>query len=176
MTPKEVLAFCKSKNVQLVDVKFCDFLGTWQHFAMPISELEEEVFEAGLGFDGSSIRGWKSIEASDMLLILDPALAVGTPKRSPSLPDVPTVAESGYPGFDASLWLAIMAPAGTPQPILDRLNREIIALVGAADTREALDKAGAEPLTSTPAELAAMIRDGVPKYAAIVKTAGVKPE
>jgi tripartite-type tricarboxylate transporter receptor subunit TctC len=104
------------------------------------------------------------------------ALAVGTPKRSPSLPDVPTVAESGYPGFDASLWLAIMAPAGTPQPILERLNREIIAVVGTAETREALDKAGAEPLTSTPAELAAMVRDGVPKYAKIVKTAGVKPE
>ena len=104
------------------------------------------------------------------------ALAVGTPKRSPSLPDVPTVAESGYPGFDASLWLAVMAPAGTPQPILERLNKEIVALIGTADTREALDKAGAEPLTSTPAELAAMIRDGVPKYAKIVKTAGVKPE
>jgi tripartite-type tricarboxylate transporter receptor subunit TctC len=104
------------------------------------------------------------------------ALAVGTPKRSPSLPEVPTVAESGYPGFDASLWLAIMAPAGTPQPILERLNKEIVALVGAAETREALDKAGAEPLTSTPAELAAMIRDGVPKYAKIVKTAGIKPE
>jgi glutamine synthetase len=75
MTPKEVLALCKSKNVQIVDVKFCDFLGTWQHFAIPVAELEEEVFEAGLGFDGSSIRGWKSIEASDMLLMLDPATA-----------------------------------------------------------------------------------------------------
>ena len=79
MTPKEVLALCKSKNVQLVDVKFCDFLGTWQHFCCPISELEEEVFEAGLGFDGSSIRGWKSIEASDMLLMLDPATAIIDP-------------------------------------------------------------------------------------------------
>jgi tripartite-type tricarboxylate transporter receptor subunit TctC len=104
------------------------------------------------------------------------ALAVGTPKRSPSLPDVPTVAESGYAGFDASLWLAIMAPAGTPQPILERLNKEIVALIGAAETREALDKAGAEPLTSTPAELATMIRDGVSKYAQIIKTAGIKPE
>jgi tripartite-type tricarboxylate transporter receptor subunit TctC len=104
------------------------------------------------------------------------ALAVGTLKRSPSLPEVPTVAESGYPGFDASLWLAVMAPAGTPQPILERLQKEIVSIVGAADTREALDKAGAEPLTSTPAELAAMIRDGVPKYANIVKTAGIKPE
>jgi tripartite-type tricarboxylate transporter receptor subunit TctC len=104
------------------------------------------------------------------------ALAVGTPKRSPSLPDVPTVAESGYPGFDASLWLAIMAPAGTPQPILERLNKELVALIAAADTREAFDKAGTEPLTGTPADLAAMIRDGVPKYARIIKTAGVKAE
>jgi tripartite-type tricarboxylate transporter receptor subunit TctC len=104
------------------------------------------------------------------------ALAVGTPKRSPSLPDVPTVAESGYPGFDASLWLAIMAPAGTPQPVIERLNKEIVALVAAADTREAFDKAGTEPLTGTPADLAAMIRDGVPKYAKIIKAAGVKPE
>jgi tripartite-type tricarboxylate transporter receptor subunit TctC len=104
------------------------------------------------------------------------ALAVGTPKRSPSLPEVPTVAESGYPGFDASLWLAIMAPAGTPQPVIERLNREVVALVAAADTREAFDKAGTEPLTGTPADLAAMIRDGIPKYAKIIKAAGVKPE
>jgi tripartite-type tricarboxylate transporter receptor subunit TctC len=104
------------------------------------------------------------------------SLAVGTLKRSPSLPEVPTVAESGYPGFDASLWLAIMAPAGTPQAVIDRLNKELVAVVSAADTREALDKAGAEPLTGTPAELSTMIRDGVPKYAKIVKTAGVKPE
>jgi tripartite-type tricarboxylate transporter receptor subunit TctC len=104
------------------------------------------------------------------------ALAVGTPKRSPSLPDVPTVAESGYPGFDASLWLAIVAPAGMPQPIVERLNREIVAIVTAADTREAFDKAGTEPLTGTPADLAALIRDGLPKYAQIIKSAGIKPE
>ena len=104
------------------------------------------------------------------------ALAVGTPKRSPSLPEVPTVAESGYPGFDASLWLAIMAPAGTPQPVLERLNKELAALIALPEMREALDKAGAEPLTGSPAELAAIIRDGVSKYAQIIKTAGIKPE
>jgi tripartite-type tricarboxylate transporter receptor subunit TctC len=104
------------------------------------------------------------------------ALAVGTPVRSPSLPQVPTVAELGYAGFDASLWLAVMAPAGTPPSVIDRLQKEIATLVGAGDTREALSKAGAEPVTSTPAELAAMIRDGVAKYAEIVKIAGVTPE
>jgi tripartite-type tricarboxylate transporter receptor subunit TctC len=103
-------------------------------------------------------------------------LAVGTPKRSPSLPDVPTVAESGYPGFDASLWLAIMAPAGTPAPIVDRLQKEIHAVIASPDTADALNKAGAEPITSTPAELAAMVKDGVAKYGKVVKQAGVKPE
>jgi tripartite-type tricarboxylate transporter receptor subunit TctC len=101
---------------------------------------------------------------------------VGTPKRSPSLPDVPTVAELGYPGFDASLWLAIMAPAGTPQPVIERLHKEVVAAVSDKATAESLDKNGAEPITSTPAELAAMIRDGVGKYAKVVKDAGVKPE
>ena len=104
------------------------------------------------------------------------ALAVGTLARAPSMPDVPTVAESGYPGFDASLWLAVMAPAGTPQPVIDRLHKEIVGVVQAADTRALLDKAGAEPLTSSPAELATLIRDGIGKYAKIIKTAGVKPE
>jgi len=104
------------------------------------------------------------------------ALVVGTPKRSPSLPDVPTVAESGYPGFDASLWLALMAPAGTPPAIVERLSKELNSLIASAETREALDKAGAEPLTGTPADLAAMIRDGLPKYARVIKAAGVKAE
>jgi tripartite-type tricarboxylate transporter receptor subunit TctC len=89
---------------------------------------------------------------------------------------VPTVAESGYPGFDASLWLALMAPAGTPAAVIERLNKEVVAAVGSKETADTLDKNGAEPLTSTPAELAAMIKDGVAKYAKIVKDAGVKPE
>jgi tripartite-type tricarboxylate transporter receptor subunit TctC len=103
-------------------------------------------------------------------------IAVGTPKRSPSLPDVPTVAESGFPGFDASLWLAIMAPAGTPPAVVDRLHKEIVAVIGSPDAADALGKAGAEPRTSTPAELAGMVKDGVGKYAKIVKQAGIKAE
>ena len=69
-----------------------------------------------------------------------------------------------------------MAPAGTPAPVVERLHKEIVAAVSSKDTAETLDKNGAEPITSTPAELAAMIRDGVAKYAKVVKDAGVKPE
>lgn len=103
-------------------------------------------------------------------------IAVGTPKRSPSLPDVPTVAESGFAGFDASLWLAIMAPAGAPAAVVDRLHREIVAVITSPDAVEALGKAGAEPVTSTPGELASMVRDGVQKYAKVIKEAGIKVE
>lgn len=75
MSPKEVIALAKSKDVKVVDLKFCDIHGAWQHFSIPVGELKEDLFEDGLGFDGSSIRGWKGIEASDMLVMPDPATA-----------------------------------------------------------------------------------------------------
>jgi len=79
MTPKEVLQLANEKNARMVDLKFLDFVGIWQHFSIPISELKEEIFEEGLGFDGSSIRGWQPIHASDMLVVPDPATAVMDP-------------------------------------------------------------------------------------------------
>jgi len=79
MTPKEVVAFASEKGAKMVDVKFTDFLGTWQHFTVPVSEFSEDLFEDGLGFDGSSIRGWKPIHASDMLVIPDPSTAIMDP-------------------------------------------------------------------------------------------------
>ncbi len=75
MTSKEVISLAKAKEVKIVDLKLCDILGTWQHFAVPVSELTESVFTEGLGFDGSSIRGWKAINSSDMLVFPDPATA-----------------------------------------------------------------------------------------------------
>ncbi|MEM7827846.1 MAG: type I glutamate--ammonia ligase [Candidatus Aenigmatarchaeota archaeon] len=79
MTPKEVVAFAKEQKVTMVDLKFLDFIGIWQHFTIPISEFNEDVFEEGIGFDGSSIRGWQPIHASDMLVLPDPDTAVIDP-------------------------------------------------------------------------------------------------
>jgi len=80
----------------MVDIKFVDTFGTWQHFSIPISELTEESFDEGLGFDGSSIRGWKSIEASDMLAMPDPATAFIDPFCAvPTLSLTCTIAETG---------------------------------------------------------------------------------
>lgn len=75
MTPKQVLDMVKEKNIRVVDIRFMDFPGLWQHFTVPISELEEASFEDGFGFDGSSIRGWQPIHASDMLVVPDSATA-----------------------------------------------------------------------------------------------------
>src|SRR4029434_3982793 len=78
-TPKDVLKFAKDNRVEAVDLKFLDLLGLWQHFSIPTTELTEELFEEGNGFDGSSIRGWQPIHASDMLVVPDPSTAVMDP-------------------------------------------------------------------------------------------------
>jgi glutamine synthetase len=75
MTPQEVLSMVKESNVKMVDLRFMDYPGLWQHFSVPVSELDESNFEEGYGFDGSSIRGWQPIHASDMLVVPDPATA-----------------------------------------------------------------------------------------------------
>ncbi len=79
MTPQDVLKMAKENDVEMVDLRFMDFPGLMQHFAIPVSKLDEDLFEDGLGFDGSSIRGWKAIHESDMLVIPDPSTALIDP-------------------------------------------------------------------------------------------------
>lgn len=79
MTPDAVIALARENRVQMIDMKFMDLIGIWQHFSIPVSEFEPHVFEEGLGFDGSSMRGWASIHASDMLVVPDARTAVMDP-------------------------------------------------------------------------------------------------
>ncbi len=79
MTAKEAIKFAKGKGAKIVDLRFIDVPGLWQHFSVPVRELTEELFEEGIGFDGSSIRGFQTIDESDMLLVLDPATAAMDP-------------------------------------------------------------------------------------------------
>jgi glutamine synthetase len=79
MSPKEFFEFAKKNNAKMMDLKFCDLLGTWQHCSYPIETLDDSIFTDGLGFDGSSIRGWQEIHESDMLAICDPNTAVIDP-------------------------------------------------------------------------------------------------
>ncbi|HTQ95369.1 MAG TPA: type I glutamate--ammonia ligase [Candidatus Acidoferrum sp.] len=95
-TPKSVIEMAKKAGAKMADIKFVDTFGTWQHFSIPIAELTEDAFEEGLGFDGSSIRGWKSIEASDMLAMPDPDTAFVDPFCAvPTLSLTCTIAETG---------------------------------------------------------------------------------
>ncbi len=95
-TPKSVIDLARKQGAKMFDVKFVDTFGTWQHFSCPIGELTEDAFTDGLGFDGSSIRGWKSIEASDMLAMPDPASAFIDPFCAvPTLSLTCTIAETG---------------------------------------------------------------------------------
>jgi len=95
-TPKSVIEMANKAGAKMVDIKFVDTFGTWQHFSLPIGELSEETFAEGIGFDGSSIRGWKSIEASDMLAMPDPETAFIDPFMAvPTLSLTCTVAETG---------------------------------------------------------------------------------
>src|SRR5438552_10656060 len=82
-TPKDVLKFAKDNKVEAVDLKFLDLLGLWQHFTIPPSELTEELFEEGNGFDASSIRGWQPTHASDMPAVPDPTTAPMAPFTPP---------------------------------------------------------------------------------------------
>ena len=102
------------------------------------------------------------------------ALAVTTAKRSPLAPDLPTIAETGVPGFDISTWFGIFAPAGTPKPALDRLHAEFAKALAAADVRDRMTSMGAEPVGNTPDEFAAFVRSEGEKYSKVIRASGAK--
>jgi len=102
------------------------------------------------------------------------ALAVTSPERNPALPDVPTVAESGLPGYAATAWYGFIAPAGTPKSIIQKLNEASIAAVNTPDVQALLAKSGAAVKTGTPEEFAAFIRSEIPRWAEVVKKSGAK--
>jgi len=103
-------------------------------------------------------------------------LAVTGAQRSSVLPELPTVAESGLPGYEVSAWFGIFAPAGVPQPAVQRLNAEFVRALQQPDLRQRLASQGAEPLTSTPDEFAAYLRAEIDKWAKVVKAAGMKAD
>ncbi len=102
------------------------------------------------------------------------AIAVTGPQRSPLLPEVPTADEAGLKGFDVTIWFGVLAPAATPAPIVERLNREIVAVMGSEEMRRRMQADGAQARTNTPAEFAALIRDDTAKWAPVVKASGAR--
>ena len=103
------------------------------------------------------------------------AIAVTSPARSPLLPNVPTMIESGVPGYDVSAWFGLFAPAGLAKPIRDRLGAEVSAIIRSADLQKRLRELGAEPDTSSPDDYPAFVRSEAAKWAATVRAAGLAP-
>jgi tripartite-type tricarboxylate transporter receptor subunit TctC len=104
------------------------------------------------------------------------ALATSGKARSSVLPEAPTVSEAGVPGYEAVIWLGIMAPAGTPKAVVDRLNAEITKATGSADMRAAWGKQGAVAMTMTSDEFTRFMREDIEKWARIVKISGARPD
>ena len=162
--------------------------GTATHLAMEMLKDAAKVdvvhipYKGNAPADGAILAGDVQAVFGSMPALLQNAkankvrpLAVGTATRSPALPDVPTVAEQGYPGFEAALWLGIMGPANLPKPITDRLHKEIVAIVATPDFKASMDANGAEPISSkSPEEFREMLRGQVDKYGKITKAIGIK--
>ena len=104
------------------------------------------------------------------------ALAVVARERLPALPDVPTVAEAGLKDFEVTTWYGVLAPAGTPRPIVGRLNAELVKVMHSPEVKERLAGLGTDPVTSTPEEFAAYIRQETAKWGDVIRRSGIKAE
>jgi tripartite-type tricarboxylate transporter receptor subunit TctC len=102
------------------------------------------------------------------------ALAITSIKRSPLAPDLATMAESGFPGFEAVPWFGLVAPAGTPKEVLEKLHAETVKTLALPEVRRKFDELGLDPVGNTPAEFAAIIRKEAPEWAKVIKDAGIK--
>ena len=104
------------------------------------------------------------------------AIAVGSAKRVPSLPEIPTIAESGVPGYEAYSWVGMIAPAGTPKEVVARLHREIVEILKQKDVAEKLNSQGALPVGDTPEQFGAYIKAEIDKWGAVVRSSNIKAE
>jgi tripartite-type tricarboxylate transporter receptor subunit TctC len=102
------------------------------------------------------------------------ALATSGRARSDVMPDVPTLTEAGVPGYEATIWLGIMAPRGTPQPVVDRLNEAISKIVGAPELKQQWSRQGAVPMVMNPAAFTKYLNDDIAKWAGVIKSANIK--
>ena len=103
-------------------------------------------------------------------------LAVANPKRSALAPELPTIAEAGVPGFGYESWFGVVVPARTPRPVIDRLHEGLAAVLAQPDTRERLAAQGYEVISTTPAQMAAKIREDTTKWARVIRDSGARPE
>ncbi|MGE5526041.1 MAG: tripartite tricarboxylate transporter substrate binding protein [Rhodospirillaceae bacterium] len=184
---KELIALAKSKPGQLNYASAG--VGSFQHLGSALFTMMAGINVVHVPFKGGGpamadvIAGNTQICLGSLIQMIPHVnsgrlkmLGIGSLKRSKAFPDVPTIAEAGVPGYDASNWWGILAPAGTPQNIVQTLNKEIGAILTSPDIQKRFESQGAEAATMTPAEFGKHIRAETVKWSRVVKEANIKAE
>jgi tripartite-type tricarboxylate transporter receptor subunit TctC len=161
--------------------------GSSPHLSMELFKLMSKTYMLHIPYKGSApvvtdlLAGQVDVMFDNIPNVINhvragkmKAYAVSSTKRSTLAPEIPTVAEAGLAGYEVNVWFGVLAPAGTPQPIVQRLNTEIIKIITAPDVRERFGKQGVEVQTSTPDQYQAFVRSEVDRWAKVIKTAGIK--
>jgi tripartite-type tricarboxylate transporter receptor subunit TctC len=182
---KELIALAKSKPKAMNYASSGP--GTPYHMAGELFKAMADIDVVHVPYKGSSgartdILGGQVQMMFDAITTMAPNVRAGKLKafgttgkvRSSVLPDVPTIAEAGVPGYEATIWLGIMVPTGTPKPVIDKLNAEIIKIVNRPDVKKTWQEQGAEPMSMTPEQFGQYMREDITKWARIVKISGAK--
>lgn len=184
-TLKELIALARSKPGQLNYAS--TGAGSAGHLSVELLKKVAKIDLVHVPYKGAT-PGFTDLMAGHVAMIFTSVLstqgfaragrvrmvAVGSAKRSPSAPEVPTIAESGIPGFEVSSWWGVLGPAGMPKEIVARLNGEIVKLMGSSDARDRIAALGADIVTSTPAQFADYIKVESAKWGQVIKDSGAR--
>ena len=162
-------------------------VGTSQHLAAELFKYMAHIDIAAVPYRGTTalmpdlLAGRVTLSFANIVNVVPlaregklRALAITSIKRSALAPDLPTMAESGFPGFEAVPWFGLFAPAGTPKDVVDKLHGETVKVLAMPEVRKKFDELGLEPVGNTPVEFAAVIRKETPEWAKLIKDAGIK--
>jgi tripartite-type tricarboxylate transporter receptor subunit TctC len=162
-------------------------VGTSQHLAAELFKYMAKVDVTPVAYRGTTafipdlVSGRITMSFANIVNVLPLAregklrpLAITSAKRSALAPDLPTMAESGFPGFEAVPWFGLLAPVGTPKDIVDKVHGDTVKALALPEVRKKFDELGLEPVGNTPAELAAVIKKEMPEWAKVIKDAGIK--
>jgi tripartite-type tricarboxylate transporter receptor subunit TctC len=164
-------------------------IGSFQHMATELFRLQSKTNFVIVQYKGGgpaltdTIGGQVQFNLGSLVQMVPhirsgklKALGVSSAQRVPAMPEVPTIAEAGLPGYEVANWWGILAPAGTPQPVLERLTKELGAILDSPETRKRFELEGAEVVRMKPAEFASFVTQETEKWTRVVKDAGIKPE
>lgn len=184
---QELIALAKSKPGELNYATAG--VGSFQHLASALFKLQSGLDIVHIPFKGGGpamadvVAGNTQIVIGSLIQMLPQInsgrlkiLGIGSAKRVPALPKVPTISEAGVPGYEATNWWGIVAPAGTPRPVIDRLHKELSAVLATSETRKRFETEGGEAVQMSSDDFGKFIVSETAKWAKVVKEAGIKPE